>query len=69
MNSVVFYFVAASLYGAGAVCLRHTSPYSHAGGDGYLRRDRRRLIAKVLFTAATICLVMAGLIQYAENTR
>jgi hypothetical protein len=68
-SSVVFYFGAASLYAAGILCLRHTHPYSRAGGDGYLRRDRRRMLGRILFIAATLCLGMAGMIQYVEHTR
>ncbi len=69
MNSLVFYFGAAGLYAAGAFCLRHTSRCCRAGGDGYLRRSRRRIIAQVLLTAATLCLGMAAMIQYISNTR
>jgi hypothetical protein len=63
MNILVFYLGALSLYGAGAFCLRHTSPYSRAGGDDYLRRDRRRLIAKTLLALATLSLATGLLVQ------
>jgi len=69
MNSLVFYFGAAGLYTVGAFCFRHTSRCSRAGGDGYLRRHRRRIIAQVLVTAATLCLATAVMIQYVSNTR
>jgi len=69
MNGLVFYFGAAALYAAGAFCFRHTSRCSHAGGDGYLRRYRRRIIAQVLLTAATLFLATALMIQYISSTR
>jgi hypothetical protein len=63
MNVMVFYFGAVGLYGAGAVCMRHTSPYTRSGGDHYLRRDRRRLIAITLIALATMALATGLLVQ------
>jgi hypothetical protein len=69
MNVIVCYVGAVGLYGMGALCLRHTSPYSRAGGDHYLRRDRRRLIAMVMLVAATLCLATGLMIQAVESSR
>ena len=68
MNVIVFYVGAVSLYGAGAVCLRHTSPYTRSGGDHYLRRDRRRLIAKTLLAMATMALTIGLIVQFVASS-
>jgi hypothetical protein len=64
MHNLVFYLVAVSLYSAGACCLRNTNPYSRSGGDHYLRRDRRRLIAKTLLALATMSLATGLIVQF-----
>ena len=69
MKGLVFYLGAATLGAAGTLCLRRTNPYSRVGGEGYLRRDRRRSIGRMLFFAAGICLAMALIIQNVESSR
>jgi hypothetical protein len=62
MNTIWFYLAAFVLYGLGTFCIRNTSPFTRAGGAKYLRREKRRLVGKILLILAILSLVI-GLIS------
>jgi len=63
MNTIAFYLGAVALSILGLLCLRHTSPYTRAGGDKFEKRGKRRLIGYLLFVVAGLSLIMALIAQ------
>lgn len=68
MNIIVFYLGALVFYGLGAHFIKNTHPYSRSGGDIYVKREKLRLMGKVLLVIGTISLGTAILTQlYSGN--
>jgi hypothetical protein len=63
MNIGYLYAGALASLAIAAILIRDTSPFADCGGSHYEWRARRRLLGKVFFAIAALCLVSAGLGQ------
>ena len=67
MKTIPFFLAALGLYGLGAYFMRNTHPCSRAGGDNYLRRDRRRLLGKTFLALATLSLAIGLFAEFIKS--
>jgi hypothetical protein len=67
MTAILFYLGAAALCVMGSFCLRHTSPYTRAGGAKFEKRTKRKMLGYLVFVVAFICLIVAVIAQLANS--
>ena len=65
--TAVLYVGAVGLFVVGALCIRHTSPFSRAGGTNYERKKQRKIVGEILLIAGALVLGMAVLAQLASS--
>ena len=65
--TAVLYVGAVGLFVVGALCIRHTSPFSRAGGTNYERKKQRKIVGEILLIAATLLLGLAMLSEFISS--